>query len=194
MSDSFHPELPGSTTRVLDDGRTVLVRPLRATDIAALQTGLERLSPSSRYRRFMSAMPRLSDAQARYFADVDGINHVAFGASDPANEVEDDDNPEGLGIGTVRYIRSRTDSTSADLAVTVVDDYQRLGLGGILLDHLIQHAREHGIRMLTATMLSENRAVQALLRSRGFELARGDDARVIEGRLSLDPGGIEAHR
>jgi GNAT superfamily N-acetyltransferase len=144
------------------------------------------MSPDSRYHRFAGAMPTLSDAQARYFADVDGVDHVAFGASDPANP-SDDGNPEGLGIGTARYIRTKHDRTVADIAITVVDDYQRLGLGGILLDHLIDHARRHGVSMLSAAMLTENRAVQRLLAGRGFELRRAGDASLLEGSLQLDP-------
>ena len=180
------PDLTRPTTARLDDGRPVYVRPLRATDVTMLQSGLERLSPDSRFQRFMSAMPNLSETQARYFADVDGVNHVAFGATDPANEV-DDDNPEGLGIGTARYIRSRRDPSTADLAVTVVDDYQRLGLGGILLDRLLGHARHNDVRTLTATMFTENRAIRALLESRGFTITTTDDAAVVEGRLEIAP-------
>jgi GNAT superfamily N-acetyltransferase len=193
MSDL--PESPPgpSTTVTLHDGREVLIRPLRPEDGVALQTGLGRMSPDSRYRRFAGAMPRLSDAQARYFADVDGVDHVAFGASDPANP-SDDGNPEGLGIGTARYIRTKHDHTVADIALTVVDDYQRLGLGGILLDHLIDHARRHGVGTLSAAMLTENRAVQRLLAGRGFELRRAGDASLLEGRLELDPDGGAPHR
>ena len=187
MSDLPSPEPHQPDRATLSDGRTVLLRPLRAGDGPTLQSGIHRLSPDSRYHRFMSAMPALSDTQARYFADVDGVDHVAFGASDPATP-SDDGNPEGLGVATARYIRTRRDASTADLAITVVDDYQRLGLGGILLDRLIEHARSNRVRVLSATMLTENVAVRRLLESRGFELSRTDEASVLDARLDLDPG------
>jgi GNAT superfamily N-acetyltransferase len=192
MSELPPAELPEHAPATLHDGRHILIRPLTIADVAALQSGLERLSPASRYQRFMGSMPRLSDTQARYFADVDGVHHVAFGASDPAVWVEDD-NPEGLGIGTARYIRGKHDPTIADLAVTVVDDYQRLGLGGILLDHLIEHARDNGVRSLHATMFSENRAIQALLRSRRFTIQQTDDGSVVTASLDLETAPDTAH-
>ena len=42
-------------------------------------------------------------------------------------------------------------------------------------------------------MLSENVAIRRLLETRGFELARTDEASVVAGRLRLDPGPDTAH-
>ncbi len=38
------------------------MRPVRPDDKGAIAAGFERLSPESRYRRFFTAMNRLSDA------------------------------------------------------------------------------------------------------------------------------------
>jgi GNAT superfamily N-acetyltransferase len=185
MAQDDAPDDRAPSTARLTDGREVLVRFLDAGDMPTLQSGLHRLSADSRYQRFMSAMPALSETQARYFADVDGVDHVAFGVSDPSSEV--DGNPEGLGVATARYVRTQRESSTAEIAITVVDDYQRLGLGSILLDHLIEHARHNGVRRLTATMLTQNRGVRALLAGRRFVVGPTAEASVVEARLDLAP-------
>jgi RimJ/RimL family protein N-acetyltransferase len=52
---------------------------------------------------------------------------------------------------------------SAEVAIVVADELQRLGIGSILADRLAASALEHGVRRFTATMLSENRAAHALM-------------------------------
>ena len=57
-------------------------------------------------------------------------------------------------------IRRRPDT--AEVAGTVVDDRQGLGLGTLLLDLITARAREEGIRIFTGLMLTENRQIRDL--------------------------------
>jgi hypothetical protein len=50
----------------LRDGSQAEIRPLRPDDKGLLVGGFERLSPESRYRRFLSTTKRLSSATLRY--------------------------------------------------------------------------------------------------------------------------------
>ena len=45
----------------------------------------------------------------------------------------------------------------------MIDDWQRLGVGGLLLEVLSARAREEGIKTFTATMLATNRKMMRLL-------------------------------
>lgn len=185
MPGSDGTDAPDATTVSLRDGRQVDIRPLRPDDAPTLATGLARLSPEARYFRFMTAMPRLTEATLAYFTNVDGHDHAAFGARDPSRP-GDEGSTEGLGVGTARYIRSEDDPTSAEFAVTVIDEYQRTGLATALLDRLSEHARSNGIRRFTAEVLAENHAIRDLIRKRGGHLSPTEDAAVLGAVIPLD--------
>jgi hypothetical protein len=63
----------------LPDGTPVSIRPLVAADRAWLAAAVERLSPASRYRRFMSPLRTLDETMlVRLVDQVDGRGHVAL--------------------------------------------------------------------------------------------------------------------
>jgi hypothetical protein len=104
---------PGARTVELADGATIRVRPVEPTDAEALAEAFERLSPDSRYRRFMSATPRLSSGTLAYLVDVDHVDHEALVALDAETEE---------GVGVARYIRLAETPDAAEVAVTVARD------------------------------------------------------------------------
>src|SRR5205814_593277 len=134
-----------------------------------------RLSPESRYRRFLSPKVRLSDKELRYFTEIDHVRHEALAA------VDGDD---GSIVGVARYVQCSDRPCVADLAIEVADDVQRRGIGLMLAGALVQRARENGLAGLVATTLWENRAARALVRRLGFR-ARGGRGVEIELELSL---------
>ena len=148
---------------VLRDGSAVLIRPIRGTDAPLLADGFARLSAASRQMRFLGVKKELSAAELRYFTDVDHHDHEALGALDQAR---------GHGVGIARYIRDADDPQAAEIAVTIVDDWQGRGLGTELLARLSDRARREGIRRLTALADAGNVAVATLLRNAGARLIR----------------------
>jgi nucleotide-binding universal stress UspA family protein len=136
----------------LKDGTRVIVRPITGDDRDLLRAAFARLSPESRYRRFFTNVSSLSERDLDYFTDIDHHRHEALVALEPGTS-------EGLGVA--RFIR--TDEGQAELAVTVVDDWQGRGVGGVLLDALADRAREEGIQRFTATILATNEEAQALV-------------------------------
>jgi GNAT superfamily N-acetyltransferase len=155
----FGPEF----TDTLRDGTRVLIRPIRPDDKDRLVAGLERLSPESRYRRFLRPVKELTDRELRYLTEIDYTNHYAIGALAL-------DEPEGPGLGIARYVRDPVDPDVAEAAVAVVDDFQGKGLGSLLLSHLIEAARRNRISVFRAWVLAENRTVIDGLRALGAEL------------------------
>ena len=143
---------------VLTDGTTVLVRSVESGDAEALAAGYQQLSATSAYQRFFTIYPELSPQQVRYFTAVDHRDHEALGAVTAES---------GDGVGIARYIRDPADPGCAELAVVVVDTWQRLGVGHRLMRVLCRRAREEGISTLRAEFLSENPALPALLRRFG---------------------------
>jgi GNAT superfamily N-acetyltransferase len=70
------------------------------------------------------------------------------------------DERSGADVAIARYVRDPARPNKADVAVTVVDDWQGLGLGTLLLDVISARARDEGIS--TALMLAQNREMRDL--------------------------------
>ncbi|MGI8517196.1 MAG: GNAT family N-acetyltransferase [Acidimicrobiia bacterium] len=134
----------------LPDGTSILVRPVRPEDKPLLAAGMERLSERSRRLRFLTATDRLSRSQLAYLTEVDGRDHQAWG-------VLSDDEPVAVG----RFIRGSGDE--AEVALTVVDEWQRRGIGLLLLEVLAAEAEKVGILRFTFVALPENTGIRALL-------------------------------
>ncbi len=139
----------------LRDGSRVRLRQGRNADRELLLRGFERLGPESRYMRFLAPMPELTEEMVRYLTDVDHHDHEAIIAIDEQT---------GEGLGVARYVRSEERPDAAEVAVTVIDDWQGRGLGTRLLELLSARAREEGIRSFTALMLATNEEMMDLFR------------------------------
>jgi GNAT superfamily N-acetyltransferase len=163
----------------LGDGTDVALRPFQPGDGGLLVAGFARLSPQSRYRRFLSPIPQLTDSMLAFLTSVDGFNHRAWGAvvQEPAGPV---------GAGVVRWVRTRADPVVADLAVTVIDDYQGRGLGGLLLDVAVLDALAHGVERFEGLVLGENLSSRRML-GRGGATFHPDGGGILTFNLPLRP-------
>jgi RimJ/RimL family protein N-acetyltransferase len=163
---------------VLRDGSAVLMRQVRSTDAPLLADGFAQLSAASRQMRFLGVKKELSAAELRYLTDVDHHDHEALAALDQAS---------GHGVGIARYVRDADDPEAAEIAVTIVDDWQGRGLGTELLARLSDRARQEGIRRFTALTDAGNVAVAALLRNADARLVcRGRGT--VEYEITLTSG------
>ena len=165
--------------KALEDGTRVTLRVVRPSDSALLVDGFERLSPESRYRRFLGAKNVLSSAEVRYFSDCDGINHFAIGAV----VVRPDGSEEGAGVA--RFVRLPHRPVAAEAAVTVVDARQHNGLGYLLARRLVSAAAERGIRELHFHVLRTNRPMVSLVRKLGRAAERRVDPEFGASVLNL---------
>lgn len=147
----------GSTHR-LADGTRVRTRPVRPEDREKLRNGFARLSPESKYRRFLSAPAELSERTLDYLTNTDGRNHVAIGA-----ELAEPGADTSYGLGIARFVRLPDDPHRAEAAVAVIDEMQRRGLGRLLLRELIQAAREREITSFVCYVLPSNEPIKSLL-------------------------------
>jgi RimJ/RimL family protein N-acetyltransferase len=144
-----------------------------------LAAGFDRLSARSRYRRFLSPVPRLTPSMLNFLTSVDGVNHRAWGALI--------DEPGGpVGAGVARWVRSRQDPAVADMAVTVIDDYQGRGLGALLQDAAVSDAFACGIERFEGVVLGENIASRRML-ARGGARLRPEGGGVLAFTLELRP-------
>jgi RimJ/RimL family protein N-acetyltransferase len=152
-----------SYTRLLElkDGSRVDVRPIRADDEPLLHEAFSRMSERSVYLRFFTPLKRLPDSLAHTLARVDYDQRFALVAT-----THKPDGKEHI-LGIARYARLPETST-AEVAVTVVDDFQGQGIGSGLLHLLADVGREHGIEEFTMIVLAENQRMLGLLRRMGW--------------------------
>lgn len=157
---------------VLPHGAAIHVRPIEPGDKELLVEALHRLSEVSSYFRFHRIVRDLSADELAYLTELDHVNHTAWGA---LLEVDGSLQPAGI----ARYVRLE-DPTTAESAVTVLDDYQGLGIGSFLLEVLARDARRNGIRRFVGNVLSENRAMIEVFGAMGAEVVvDGEEATAI---------------
>jgi GNAT superfamily N-acetyltransferase len=94
--------------------------------------------------------------------------------------------PDGSPIGIARFVRDHDDSAAADVAVAVVDSWQRRGIGARLSTALAGWARGVGVRRFTIDMLRDNHGAVRLMRRTGGDVRPiGLDDSSAEFELSL---------
>jgi len=168
----------GRTTEVvLHDGTRVHLRPIVPEDKDRLRAAFERLSPESRYRRFMSPMDELSDEMLAHLTEIDYVDHFAWAALAM-------DEPGEPGVGVARYVRLEDQPAVAEAAVTVVDDFQGRGLGTFLLDALGAVALENGIKTFSGYVLDGNKAIREVLEQVGVRF-RYDSPGLVKVEVDL---------
>ncbi|PTL82772.1 GNAT family N-acetyltransferase [Vitiosangium sp. GDMCC 1.1324] len=184
----FHPRY--RERLALADGTWAELRMVRPEDAPLLRDGFERLSPRSRFQRFLSAKPRLSADELLYLTSADGERHVALGAvaRSPAGKE--------VGLGVARFFRLEQTPEVAEVAITVVDDAQGKGLGRILMDRLVEAASERGVECFEFRVLAGNLAMYKLVQTLApCEPEQDEDALCFRVPLSAPTrGGYELMR
>ena len=148
---------------VLRDGRHVLIRPIRPSDVARNAEFIENLSPPSRHYLFLGGVAQLSEAAQRRLCDPDYAHDMAYIALGLDRETGE----TGEQVGVCRYAGADP-IKGAEISVAVADAWQHQGLGRILLTHLIDYARAHGIRRLYSIDAIDNHLMRKLARDVGF--------------------------
>lgn len=155
----------------LRDGGVALLAPLAPDDRRYLVEGLAELSVDSRFSRFGQGRHRLTESEWDYLTDVDQRRHVAWAAV-----------IDGSGVGVGRYIV--LDDGAAEVAVTVLDEFQGGGVGTALLQALVAVARVDGVPEFRFEVVPSNTRVLDALKALGVVVSESDG--LVEGRLRLD--------
>jgi acyl-CoA hydrolase/GNAT superfamily N-acetyltransferase len=166
-----------TTSMLLDDGTQVSIRPMHPTDEPAVRELFYNLSQQAIYYRFMSHLKRIPEQRIQNFVYVDHRNDVAIVAYLP--EAHGD---EILAIG--RYYLDPT-TNRAEVAFTVRDEWHNRGIGSFLLRYLINIARRNGISGFTAEILTENKAMQAVMQKTGHAARTRREGGVVHVELDF---------
>jgi acyl-CoA synthetase (NDP forming)/GNAT superfamily N-acetyltransferase len=163
-----------SSTVVLGDGESVLIRPIRPTDAPALAAFHERQSRDSIYRRYFSPKPHLRATELEHFTVVDFVGRAALVVERYG---------EFIAWGSYERWPGRDD---ADAAFQVDDAHQGKGIATLLLEHLAAVARSNGIVRFTAEVLADNRPMLAVFARAGWPVERRFESGVVDLDFSLE--------
>ncbi len=165
----------------LRDGTPVQVRSLRLDDTERIKAFFYRLSPQSIFYRLLEYRTAITDAEARLLCDMDGRTRVAIAATSLMDDAEHI-------IAVARYsLVDPADGETGEAAIVVQDDYQKRGLGTILIRRLVEYARAHGVRRFVATIHSNNAQILRFIERSGLHVDRHLRHGVWEFTIDLDP-------
>jgi len=172
MSDTFNY----SVGEVLRDGTRILIRAIRPDDKPLLLNHFHSLSERSIYYRFFGHKRSLEPADLHELTELDFLNHVGLAAT-----VEAEGGERFIGVG--RYLRSR-DTTEAEVAFAVLDEFQGRGVGTLLLHHLASIARQRGVKKFAAFVMGDNHQMLEVFANSGFRTRDSYEAGTV--RVTLD--------
>jgi len=145
----------------LKSGKKIFLRPILPTDDHLLLDLFNKMSPQSRYLRFLSHHQTLSDDLLYRFTHLNYDDEFAIAAVVKEEELD-------CIVAVARYTNNRLENI-ADLAIAVRDDWQHSGLGTLLLSRVIDIGKEHGINRFGSMMDPQNTAVKKVIQKLGYE-------------------------
>lgn len=163
---------------VLQDGTTLVIRPIRPEDAGLERAFVDGLSEHSRYLRFMGAMKAISPQMVSRFTQIDYDREMALVAVRPGAEGEEQ-------VAVARY-ETGPNGHDCEFAIVVADDWRQRGIATELLRRLIDIARDRRLERMEGIVLSENRGMLELAAELGFERhAVSDDPHLVRIALRL---------
>lgn len=157
------PHLPPAFRTTLPNGLPVLVRHVGPSDAPRLKEGFRLISQLARRRHFPGDdVKELGPEQLKLLEQIDQKNYCMWGAMNPAK-------PDEPGIGIARYRRLAEEPSAADVAITILDQYQGTGAGLLLHACLHATARDNGIRHFFYEVGRENERFIRHLKGLGAE-------------------------
>ena len=178
---AIHPPVPCAirpyptqweNTYKLSDGSEAFVRPIRPEDERFYAMYLDRMDPEDiRLRMFMPVKEFSHEFLAR-MTQIDYGREMAFIALRP------DGAGDWEGLGVARFFAD-PDYEKAEYAVLVRSDLKGLGLGWILMHHLITYAKAEGLKELYGSVLSENVNMLKMCRELGFSVRRNPEDETV---------------
>ena len=161
----------------LSDGRKVEIRAQQPDDREALLVAVRRASTETLYHRFFAAKRNFSEQEKHFFLDIDYVNHVALVA-----ETIEDGRP--VIVGGCRYVV--IGPGRAEVAFSVIDAYQKKGLGTALMRRLAAIGREAGLTELVAEVLSDNAPMMKVFARSGLAMTTKREGTVFSVSLRYE--------
>ena len=153
---------------LLRDGRTAHIRPIQPEDAELLVEFYARVSDESKYYRFFSPMPQLSERDVKRFTHVDYATRVAFILTVAGEMI-------AVGRYDTHRRRARPRSPSSSRTGT-----RAAGSASCCSSTSPRPAASAGIERFVAEVLPDNQAMIHTFRDAGYQVASGYDEGVMQ--------------
>jgi acetyltransferase len=166
----------------MKDGTAVTLRPIRPEDeplMVKFHAALSERSVFLRYFQWSKLSQRVAHDRLRRICFIDYDRDMALVADHTSPETGEH---EILAVGRLSKLHG---GSTAEMALLVRDQYQRLGLGVELLRRLIQVARDEHLDSMQAYLLRDNVEMRGLVEKLGFHLEPADETGVHLAFLNL---------
>lgn len=170
------------TYRTTKAGLEILLRPVRLDDEPLLKDLFYSLSDESLYRRFISARKDMPHERLQEFVVIDYTKEMVILAT-----IQLEGGEKELVVGLGQYGIDEATHT-AEVAFVVRDEYQNMGIGTAILEHLTAIAKRQGLLGFTAEVLAINRPMLRVFEKMGFDtVARSghDGQETLELKMSF---------
>jgi acetyltransferase len=165
------------TTFTMKNGKTATLRPIRPEDEPLEAEMFNRFSKQTQYFRFFQYIRDISHDMLVRYTHNDYDREIAIIA-----EVVEEGRPAMAGV--VRLVADATNER-AEFAIVVADPWHGLGLGNKLMDYILQIARQRSIKVVYATVLTENHIMLHMFKKRGFTLEKVVGENTYQAELTL---------
>jgi len=155
------------------------LRSVKIGDAYLLQDFFSSLSKDSLYSRYHFARRVMSYEQLQNFITIDYRREMIVLAL-----LNDSGKKEVVGMGEYRITGK---SLIADIALTVRDDFQNMGIGKEMFRYLSQLARNEGILAFTADVLADNTSLNHISESIGIEIEKNISYGICNLRMLFEP-------
>ena len=168
---------------VMADGSVAVLRPAQLSDRQGFIDFYARVSDKSKYLRFFSAHPTLSEDDLHSWLDIDHYNQVTLVICS---------HEQIVATAHYRVLDAFLPARVADVSFLVQDSYQGKGAANILLEHLAEVGRENQVERFFAEMLTQNRAMVQVFVRAGYEVKPQLEDGFISVNFPLDPTTVLA--
>ena len=155
----------------------ISIRLVRTDDEERLVEHFRSLSPASVYFRFFGPRRGLSSRELAGVTEIDFRRRAALAATTGSGTTE-------RIVGLAQYVV--VEGKRADLACSVIDEYQGRGIGFSLLHRILALARANGIAEFESEVLGDNQRMLSLLKKNGLAEHRSVESGVVHLTFSGD--------
>jgi acetyl coenzyme A synthetase (ADP forming)-like protein len=167
---------------LLRDGRSVHIRAIRPDDKEYLLAHFHGLGPDSVRFRFLGAKKELTEADLRYFTELDFVRHVGLVVTRRREQGD-----EFIGVGRYVCCDNGGPGRAAEFALAVTDPWQGRGVGTLLLEHLARIAARAGVERFQADILEANTRMLDVIARLGFRVEEKSRDGVVRAWFEIEP-------